>query len=69
MPKIKNNPTAHLRRSDLASCGRLRENTVVSQPDAKKHERDFMTASIDEGFYIDFSPSSRLGLDHKNRKR
>ena len=69
MPKIKNDPATHLRRSDLASHGRLTATTGTTQHPTKKHERDFMTAPIDAAFYIDLNPSSRLGPDHKNPKR
>jgi serine/threonine protein kinase len=69
MPKIKNDPSTHLRRSDLVSGGRLTPNAGAPQQPARSHERDFMTAPIDEALYIDFNPSSRLGLDQKNGKR
>jgi hypothetical protein len=69
MSKIKNDPTKHLRRSDLGPCGRSHENAAASQPSAKKHERDFLTAPIDEAFYIDFGPNSQLGLPQGKRKR
>ena len=49
---IKNNPARYLRRADLASARN-------AQRPAKKTRRDFLTASIDQEFYIDFSTKAR----------
>lgn len=69
MPKIKNDPTTYLRRSDLAFIGGLTADMGMSASLLSKNERDFMTAPIDKAFYIDFNPSSRIGFDDRPRKR
>ncbi|WP_262030160.1 hypothetical protein [Microvirga sp. Mcv34] len=60
MAKIKNDPNRYVRRSALA--GR-RTACVEDKGDqqARKKERDFLTAPIDDGLYIDFRTKPERG--------
>lgn len=53
MAKIKNDPSKYVRRSTLA--GR-RSSAVGKKSDqsSRKREREFLVATIDDNFYIDF---------------
>ena len=56
MAKIKNDPTKYVRRSDLVSP-KVRDAKGEDSRVVRKQEQMFLTAPIDQGFYIDLSPS------------
>ena len=60
MVKIKNDPAKYIRRSDLSSPKVGTADTKVVWT-SRKREREFLTAPIDQGFYINFNrkPFSR----------
>lgn len=58
MAKIRNDPTRYVKRSDIASHKSGRSERQVIQISVER-ERAFMTAPIDERFYIDFRESAR----------
>jgi hypothetical protein len=58
MNKIKNDPRKYVKRSDIA----MQDSGLANRkpaPTSRDRHRDFMTAHIGEGFYIDFKPRIR----------
>lgn len=53
MAKIKNDPSRYVRRSALAGRRSGAADEKADQS-GRKRERDFLTAPIDDNFYIDF---------------
>lgn len=52
MAKIKNDPSKYVRRSTLAGRRSSAADEKADQV-CRKRERDFMTAPIDDNFYMD----------------
>ena len=58
MAKIKNVQAEYLKRAHLASRKTGEHVRVERLPSSPKRARDFMTAPIDDSFYIDFGPDT-----------
>lgn len=57
MAKVKNDPTKYIKRSDLSSSKASSANTKVVRTSWKR-DQEFLTAPIDQRFYIDFNRKS-----------
>jgi hypothetical protein len=58
MAKIKNDRSKYVKRADLAS--RKRDGATAPRlPVSAKRAEAFLTAPIDRGFYMDFSPKKK----------
>lgn len=51
MAKIKNDPRTYVRRSDLDSSGN--EARVQALPVSRERAQEFLSAEMDERFYVD----------------
>lgn len=60
MSKIGNEPNKYVRRADLSSPRPGADGAKVTSA-SRKREREFLSAPIDSGFYIDFKRKPSVG--------
>lgn len=67
MAKIKNDPSKYVKRSDLSSP--KKEDGFKAVCAVNRTEKDFLAATIDDRFYVDFGKPSKKGSSAKTSGR